>query len=110
MINVYVDSVKLPDKEYVEDEWSAYEIRTMCLPVFKAYIKELVSKGDIHTCHEAFINHIGRFVRESGVDCFDDELHIFVPKDMTNPQELGYEKVFFDENGQLKNWPYGIFG
>lgn len=109
MINVFVDSVKLPDKEYVEDEWSAHEIRVMSLPVFNAYIKELVSKGDIHTCHEAFINHIGRFVRDYGVGCFDDELHIFVPKDIINPRE-GYEEVFFGENGQFKNWPYGIFG
>lgn len=108
-MTIYIDSIKRKDVFYIEDKFSSYEIISMDKDVFVGVIKELAkTHGIIHTCYSAFINHCGRFHREYGPNWFGEELIIYAPE---KAGVNGYYKRYdFNDKGQLKDWPYGIFG
>lgn len=111
MVNIYIDCIKQPEYYYVEDLYSAYEIVNMQLGTFRGFISSFRLKhGDVHTCHDAFINHVGRFRRELGANWFGEELHVFAPEKPSDDPDVKYKEYFFKDNGQIKDWPYGIFG
>ena len=111
MIKIYMDCVKFDDCTYIEDNMSAYEIINMEKDAFIEYIKAFAETwGDVHTCYDTFINHVGRFRRDFGKDWFGEELRFFAPEKPTDDANVTYKEYEFNDKGQLKNWPYGIFG
>lgn len=115
MIKIYADQIKNPDIHYIEDDYSSYEIINMEMDEFQNMIGDYIDEwGDIHTCYSTFVNHVGRFVREHGKTWYGDEF-VVVGRKYVGLSESGnkvYINVehYFNEKGQLKDWPFGYFG
>ena len=115
MINIYADQFKEEGTHYIEDDFSSWEIVNMTFDEFSTAINEYIENwGDIHTCYDAFINHIGRFVRDMGKMWYGEEF-VVVTRKYVGVSESGNEvyinvEHYFDEKGQLKDWPFGYFG
>ena len=111
MIRIYIDCIKFDRFKYIEDDKSSYEIIQMDKDTFVDYIKEFCgSYGEVHTCYDTFICHVGRFRRNFGKDWFGEELCIYALEYPSNDPNVIYRQYDFNDKGQLVKWPYGIFG
>ena len=91
---------------YIEDIYSSYDIINMDKESFVGMLHNFKSKyGDIHSCYDTLINHIGRFVREYGENWAGEEVAIYARK-FGDP----YQRYYFNKEGQLERFPYGFFG
>lgn len=111
MIKIYIDCIKHNNYTYVEDILASYEIVNMEKDKFIDFIKAFTKTwGDLHTCYDTFINHVGRFRRDFGKDWCGEEIKVFAPEHPTDDINVKYNEYEFNDNGQLQKWPYGIFG
>ena len=109
MIEIFLDQYKLSsdDARYFEEHYSSYDITQMSKKEIVEALHDFEEEyGDIHSCYDALINHIGRFVREFGDDWAGEEVAIYA----RGYKDASYKRYYFKENGQLENWPYGFFG
>ena len=106
MITIYLDQIKDSCFSYVEDRLSSHQIISMNADQFREFIMTLKCNGQIHSCHPAFINHFGRFVREIGECWLGTKWQIMAKRE----DELNYTQYTFNTKGQIENWPFGFFG
>ena len=111
MVKIYVDCVKQENVEYIEDRFSAFEIIQMEVGEFRDVIRGWSSRNYsvIHTCYDAFINHVGRFRRDIGEHWLGEEIKIFAPE-KASLEPAKYKEYKMNDKGQLMDWPWGIFG
>ena len=109
MIEIFLDQYKLSsdDARYFEEHYSSYDITQMSKKELVEALHDFEEEyGDIHSCYDALINHIGRFVRENSKDWAGEEVAIYA----RGYKDASYKRYYFKENGQLEKWPYGFFG
>ena len=101
MVKIYADQTKNIRLPYIEDFYASKEIIDMDKEKFgKMIFTHLGNKGEIRTCYSTFVNHVGRFVREYGLNWYGEEFVV-----ITNDGE----EHKYNEKGQLGNWPVGYF-
>ena len=109
MITIKHDQSKLSGDvaHYFEERYSSYDIIQMSKNELVEALHDFKEEcGDVHSCYDTLVNHIGRFVREYGDDWAGEEVAIYA----RGYNDVSYKRYFFNEKGQISNWPYGFFG
>ena len=109
MIAIILDQSKLnsDDTHYFEERYSSYDIIQMSKKELAEALHDFEEEcGDVHSCYDTLVNHIGRFVREYGDYWAGEEVAIYA----RGYNDASYKRYYFNEKGQISNWPYGFFG
>ncbi len=79
---------------------------------FITTLRKMKEKGKetnliVETHSETIINRIGRRIRERKID--PSEVNVVIFNKQLQESHTTVEEYSFNENGQLKNWPFGFF-